>query len=33
MGVDYVLVFKTIKEDIPELAEQIDLILNKYNNN
>ncbi len=32
MGVDYLLVFKTAKEDIPELEAQIDLILQEYNN-
>jgi uncharacterized protein with HEPN domain len=32
MGVDYSLVFKTAKEDVPELYDFIELILNEHNN-
>ena len=32
MGVDYDLVFKTVKEDIPELHFQLAEIINEHNN-
>ena len=32
MSFDYLLVFKTAKEDISELETQIELILKKHNN-
>lgn len=32
MGVDYRLVFKTAKEDVPELFDYIELIIKEHNN-